>query len=161
MDYLRHCGLLICYKGYSNLFTGTVVGKSQGEVVKGRRVGHWVSNNPVTTCKGIYKNNRRDGPWVCFNNHDGLLSSLRNYKDGSYHGPSVSYWNGEKVASRGAFKDGKKDGPWVYYYPNGQLQTKGTFKNGKRHGNWVEYNQDGTLDKGHTGTFKGGVKVSD
>ena len=38
---------------------------------------------------------------------------------------------------------------------------KGYYKNGKREGSWVSYNRNGTVDKGWTGTFKDGKKISD
>ena len=62
---------------------------------------------------------------------------------------------------QGLLKDGKRIGPWATYWSNGQLWERGTFKNGKKDGPWVWFWKDGTLDKGLTGTYKNGVKVSD
>ena len=47
------------------------------------------------------------------------------------------------------------------YYQDGRLNAKGNYKNGKREGSWVSYLIDGTVNKGMTGMFKNGEKISD
>ena len=62
---------------------------------------------------------------------------------------------------QGTYKNGKKEGPWAYYHKNGQLFEKGSHKNGKKEGPWVAYNEIGLVEKGYTGTYKDGKKISD
>ena len=86
--------------------------------------------------QGSIKNGVKDGAWVSYNENGGL-----NYK--------------------GKWKNGRLDGAWVGYWDNGQLRFKGNYKNNKKEGARVSYNKDGTVDKGNTGTYKDGVKISD
>ena len=103
------------YKRFTDVpFTGKVTGQEQG----------------------LIKNGKRDGAWVIYRD-DGQLTWRIGYKNGQFHGDSISYFSS-----------------------NGQLMYKGRWKYGMKEGVWVFYNADGTVVKEKTGTFKDGVKIS-
>ena len=82
-------------------------------------------------------------------------------KNGKEEGAWVRYHKNGQLFSKGNFKNGWLEGAWVWYYDDGQVNNKGNYKKGKRDGAWVYYREDGTVSKLMTGTFKGGVKISD
>jgi len=127
------------YEKFTNVpFTGKVTGKEKGSIKNGKRDGVWIGyhENGQLWYKQNYKNDEKDGAWV-------------------------SYFDNGSLEYKGNYKNGKIDGAWVRYWTNGQLMFKVNFKNGEREGASVRYYGDGTVDKGNTGTFKNGVKISD
>ena len=88
--------------------------------------------------QGSIKNGRRVGTWRLY------------YSDGGL-------WY------RGAYdeKTQWRDGLWVGYWSNGQLWMKGEYRNGMGEGYWEVYHQDGSVNRGMTGTYKNGQKISD
>ena len=110
--------------------------------------------------QGSLKNGRKDGAWVGYWSN-GQLSYKENYKNGKEDGAWVHYWSNGQLWFEQNYKNGKKDGVFVSYWTNGQLNYKGNFKNDMREGAWVTYKSSGTVDKGWTGTYKDGVKISD
>ena len=96
------------YKKFTDVpFTGKVIGKEQGYLIKGK----W------------------DGPYITYYDN-GRISSKHNYKDGVPDGPWVSYHENGQLSSKHNYKDGKLEGPWVSYHENGQLSSKGAYKDG-------------------------------
>ena len=66
-------------------FTGTVTGKSQGKIKKGKRDGPWISyyDNGQLWWEGSYRDGEREGSWF-FYNENGTVNGEKtgNYKDG-------------------------------------------------------------------------------
>ena len=125
------------YKKFSDVpFTGTVTGKKQGKIKKGK----W------------------DGPYVSYHDN-GNLYRKGNRKNGKWEGLWVNYYRNGQLFSEETYKNGKKDGPYVMYHKNGQVMSKGTYKDGKKEGPWVWHKKDGSAVEKYTGTFKNGVKV--
>jgi antitoxin component YwqK of YwqJK toxin-antitoxin module len=136
-DLVRREGIF--YQKFTNIpFTGKVTGKDQGSFKNGKREGYWISYH-----------------------ENGQLWYEGKYKSGKQEGASVGYHDNGELFYKGNYKNFKQEGAWVIYHENGQLESKGTWKNDKKEGAWVGYNKDGTVDKGNTGTFKDGVKISD
>ena len=95
------------FKKFTNFpFTRKVMGREQGKLKDGKRVGVWI----------VYDSNGRVSKEVTYEN--GKKVTWVQYK---YHS------NGQ-LRTKETYKDGKFDGPWVRYYDNGQLELKGTFK---------------------------------
>ena len=83
------------YKKFTDVpFTGTITGKSQGEIKNGRKDGSWTvhHDNGQLWWKGTYKHYRPNGPWVWYHDN-GQLSYKGTYKDGYKVGPWTAYWN--------------------------------------------------------------------
>ena len=110
--------------------------------------------------QGSFKNGQREGAWVHYY-ENGQLEYKGNYKNGYQENTWISYYENGQLYYKGNFKNGWLEGAWVWYYDDGQVNNKGNYKKGKRDGAWVYYREDGTVSKLMTGTFKGGVKISD
>ena len=83
------------------------------------------------------------------------------WRSGERVGPWITYFNDGQLYFQGEYRNGSPEGPWMTYYQDGRLNAKGNYKNGKREGSWVSYLIDGTVNKGMTGMFKNGEKISD
>jgi antitoxin component YwqK of YwqJK toxin-antitoxin module len=134
----------ILYENSSKVpFTGKITkGWEQGEVIGGKRVGHW---NEYHKDEGIV----------------GKKKSYGTYKDGKMDGPWVFFHSNGHLRSEGTTKDGKEEGHWVHWHRNKVLESKGTYKNGKLHGRWVCYYEDGTVVEDIAGTYEDGEKVEE
>ena len=76
---------LYYYKSKNILFTGEIIGKEQGNIIKGIREGEWLE----------YWGN-------------GQLNSRKNYKSGKYEGEYFSYYESGQLNVNVNYKDGKK-----------------------------------------------------
>ena len=76
------------YEKYSDApFTGNVVGKVQGKIIKGKREGEWLTyyKNGQLQLKDNYKDGKYDGELLWYDQY-GQLKKKMIYKDGVYKG---------------------------------------------------------------------------
>jgi antitoxin component YwqK of YwqJK toxin-antitoxin module len=78
--------------------------------------------NKQVMMEGEYKDEKRDGDWVCY------------FQDG-------------KKWSEGSFKDGLDEGKRTVYYENGQKRYEGEYSKGEEIGVWNFWDENGKLDK--------------
>ena len=92
-------------------FTGRVIGKKQGPMLKGKKEGKWefYYNDNVLKAKGTYKQGKQDGNFTIYHDNSQILY-------------------------QGNYLNGKKEGQFDFYYKDGKInkQKSGTYKNGKR-----------------------------
>ena len=102
----------------------------------------------------------KTGKWISYY-ENGQLWDKGEWRRGERVGPWITYFNDGQLYFKGEYRNGSPEGPWMTYYQDGRLNAKGNYKNGKRQGAWVSYLEDGTVNKGMTGMFKNGKKISD
>ena len=92
----------------SRLFTGKVVGKEQGKIIKGRKEGEWLSFywNGKIECKTFYKGGKKEGEIVW-------------------------YYSGGEIMIKGNYIEGLQEGKWMHYDKKGNLTMTEVFKNGR------------------------------
>ena len=89
-------------------FTGEITGKIQGNIVKGKKEGEYLT---------YYEN--------------GQLKYKSNYKEGVLEGEWLYYHENGQLRFKRNWKDGKKEGEWLYYHETGQLETTEIYKDGE------------------------------
>lgn len=135
----------------------------------------------ILTDEGIIKDGKRHGPWKTYEPNRGYLESLSyysdgvqmgpvlkfdsrgtiveeaSYLDGQYHGKTVKYRYGLKIAERN-YKMGKPHGRQSDYYDNGKIMQIADYKDGVQDGLFEYYTFEG--EKQMSYQYKNGQKVS-
>jgi antitoxin component YwqK of YwqJK toxin-antitoxin module len=83
-----------------------------------------------------------DGTIVTIN---GRVTAACLRPDGTYHGPSITWYESGSKESEGEYRDGAKSGMWRYWHDNGQLAGTGAFVDGKPDGAWQHFDRSGGL----------------
>jgi len=146
----------------------------------------WLSatrTNPsgILTDEGILKNGKRHGPWKTYEPNRGFLESISyftegeqmgpvlkfdsrgtiveeaSYLDGQFHGKTIKYRYGLKIAERN-YNMGKPDGKQYDFYDNGKIMQIAEYKDGVQDGLFEYYTFEG--EKQMSYQYKNGQKVA-
>ena len=113
-------------------FTGEVIGRVQGKIIKGKREDEWLEYyvNGSLESKSYYKSGKEEGEafWYYQN---GKLEIKGNYKGGKEEGEFLSYDVNGRVVYKYNYKEGKLDGEWLHHYENGEVKEKRKYKDDK------------------------------
>jgi len=93
---------------------------------------------------GTYRDDKKSGTWMYYNDETGLPTSLVTFVDGLREGP-YSYWSGTKVVASGSITNGS--GQWVEYEGD-TLVVSGLYKDRKKEGPWMEKEGKGSYAAG-------------
>ena len=93
----------------------------------------------------VYKNKKKDGKWISWNESEGYKNKEGIYKNGFKYGKEI-WWdkNGQKLAEMG-YKNDKLDGKWIGYYDNGKKFIEESYKNDEKHGKYICWDISGTV----------------
>ena len=132
-----------------NPYSGDVVGKEKGKMIKGQKTGEWNSffggaNNNDFRVKENYKKGKLHGKKLEFINRTGKLFVKEFYKKGKLIESYEYHDNGEISEHKKYIKGNPIHYKYTYYFKNGQIARKGSF-NGKDDGKYFEYYENGTL----------------
>lgn len=110
--------------------------------------------------KGKYKDDKRDGVFIYYSDHDTYESAGR-YKDNRNVGKWQTFHVNGKLASETIYQDrsflktlydsaGRAivvdgNGTFREFYSNGQLKTEGVYENGWKSGVWTGYHPNGNI----------------
>ena len=97
-----------------------------------------------TNFKGEYKNNKREGKFVYYEN--GRLKTESNYEYNKLDGIGKVYYENGKVNTETSYKHGKQDGIMKTYYDDGSLKEEATYKDNKVNGLFVSYYKNGKVE---------------
>ena len=112
----------------TTLLAGTVYVDGKGEMVNGKKHGHWTITSPDgTVVEGEYVNGKAHGHWT-FTLPDGTVQE-------------------------GEYVNGKQQGHWTETFPDGTV-LEGELVNGKHHGRWTITFPDGVVFEGPYETLK-------
>ena len=112
-------------------FTGEVIGRVKGKIIKGKREDEWLEYyvNGSLESKSNYKDGKEEGA-IFWYYQNGKLEIKGNYKDGKEEGEFLSYDVNSNVVHRYNYKEGTLEGEWFYYNQNGELREKRIYKDG-------------------------------
>tara|TARA_B100000686_G_scaffold354186_1_gene463123 strand:- start:11015 stop:12142 length:1128 start_codon:yes stop_codon:yes gene_type:complete len=113
-------------------------------------------DDAVGFVEGNYKNGKRDGKWI-FYDQDKKSNSELIYKKGvPFNGIKTKWYeNGQKKYER-TYKDGKEYGLWTEWYYNGQKKYEETYKDGLKDGLVLGWHENG--NKKYEQNYKKGKK---
>ena len=94
----------------------------------------------------IYKNGKREGLSVWYDDINGQVRSEENYRDDQMEGLSKWYHENGQLQREGNYQNGQRIGIWRDYHDNGQLESEGNYKDGQKEGWWREYHENGQLE---------------
>jgi membrane associated rhomboid family serine protease/antitoxin component YwqK of YwqJK toxin-antitoxin module len=110
--------------------------------------------------KGSYKNNKRNGIFLYYTDHDSYSSAGR-YIDNRSEGKWQTFYDNGKMKSEVIYrqrsflkslwdsaglqmvKDGR--GEFLERYPNGLIKTEGNYRNGEKDGTWIGRHMNGEI----------------
>lgn len=127
------------YEKFTDIpFNGQVVGRSQGNIVEGKRDGYWVEYYPNGQLhkKGEYILSRKEGEWI-------------------------GYYDNGQIFYKESYVNGGLDGYSILYFKNGVIAQEGNWEYGTMTGHWVFNLDDGSRIDSLTGTYENSLKVSD
>jgi len=148
-----------------NPYSGDVVGKEKGKMIKGQKTGEWNStyggaNNNHFRVKENYKKGKLHGKKLEFINRTGKLFVKEIYKKGKLI-ESYKYHDNGEIRKHNKYIKGNADHyKYTYYFKNGQIEYKGMYHpyslntyglkqliNLSEHwdGKYFEYYENGTL----------------
>ena len=147
-----------------NPYSGDVVGKEKGKMIKGQKTGEWVSffgYENYFRVKENYKKGKLHGKQLKFIESSGKLHSKQIYKNGKII-ESYEYHDTGEIRKHNKYINGNADHfKYTYHFKNGQIEYKGIMfhpyssntyglKQGinlSEHwdGRYFEYNENGTL----------------
>jgi antitoxin component YwqK of YwqJK toxin-antitoxin module len=78
---------------------------------------------------------------------NGVLSTLRRYKNGVQNGLTESYYDDGSEMAKMEYKDGKKIGPYFKKFKNGNFSHTGVYKDGLKDGDWLSMDENGDTIK--------------
>ena len=111
-----------------NPYSGDVVGKEKGKMIKGQKTGEWISffgyKNHFRV-KGNYKKGKLHGKKLEFINSTGKLFRKEIYKKGKLIESYEYHDNGEVQAHMKHINGKKFHYKYTHYYKNGQVEEKG------------------------------------
>ena len=136
---------------------------------KGLKYGYWEEKTDLSTSKGWYKNNLKEGQWLTYGK-EGIIAKVENYRKGMKNGAVIEidprgylsgeayfindipegtakrYFYGTNLASVIPYLHGKVNGKKIIYYENsaGKMLEESTFKNDVKDGpsNWYTITGD-------------------
>jgi antitoxin component YwqK of YwqJK toxin-antitoxin module len=115
---------------------------AEGQVPHGKVVWYHASRSPKSI--GSYKNGKKEGVWLQFNEEGGLTDSSF-YVDGKLKGISLQFDNEGYLIDSTNF-DGAGNGVQVSWYKEGQVSSAGRWINDtSRHGRWQYFHPNGKL----------------
>ena len=65
--------------------------------------------------------------------------------DGSYDGPSTTFYADGVRRSDATYRNGRMHGPWRQFYPDGRPRSEGEYADGRDVGLWRSYHDNGKL----------------
>ena len=77
-----------------------------------------------------------DGTGVTVNGRSAAACMRR---DGTNHGPSMTWYEDGSKASAGDYRNGVKEGLWCFWHKNGRISGRGIFRNGNPDGIWTSW----------------------
>ena len=92
---------------------------------------------------GVFRRGLPEGKFVLYGDSPHKVAE-HSFLNGRKHGESILYFNvaGRRAWTKWTYKNGTLHGPYVSYDFDGQLNAKGRHKNGRREGPW-EFKKDG------------------
>jgi len=120
-----------------------------GEYYKGEAVGVWKYYNEhgILTAEKKYNddgNLEGKSKWY-FDN--GVLETVKSFKDGVADGYFVDYYRSGKIYKHGWLVDGDLAGLWEYFYRDGSLRKDEYYLEGEVHGDVRFFDEKGNLDE--------------
>jgi antitoxin component YwqK of YwqJK toxin-antitoxin module len=92
-----------------------------------------------------YKNKKKHGKWISWNDSEGYKNKEGVYKNGLKHGNEIWFYkNGRKLAEMG-YKNDKLDGKCLGYYDNGKKFIEENYKDGEKHGKYICWDDSGAV----------------
>ena len=156
-----------------NPYSGDVVGKEKGKMIKGQKIGEWNStyggsNNNYFRVKENYKKGKLHGKRLEFVSSTGKLFFKEIFKKGKLI-ESLKYHDNGEISEHKKYVKGNADHyKYISYFKNGQIATKGSFSglydpftgdelNGD--GKYFDYHENGILH--YKQNWKKGLIVDD
>lgn len=136
------------YEKFSDVpFTGNVVSRIQGRIIKGKQDGIWLifDQDGKLSSKSNFRKGIADGQQFLYLHENGDLSATFTYKQGQLYGEYISYFKNGQIKSKANYKEGKREGEYIKYFFNGHIAQKYTFINGIIEGMYYEYYDNGEL----------------
>lgn len=154
-----------------NPYSGDVVGKEKGKMIKGQKTGEWVSffgMGNYFRVKENYKKGKLHGKQLKFIESSGKLHSKQIYKNGKIIESYKYHDTGEIKELKKYVKGNAEHYKYTYYFKNGQIGEKGSFSGlySSSHGDklngdgkFLVYHENGTLH--YKQNWKKGLIVDD
>ena len=128
---------------YEELYeTGSI--KSDGKIVKGKKVEEWLFyyEDGTVKAKGDFLAGMKSGSWQYYSN-TGKIEAEGKYEQDLANGIWIYYHTDGTVASEGELIDGEKDGNWKMFYNDGKVKGEANYNRGD--GEYKEYYKNGNI----------------
>lgn len=121
------------------------IGTSIGNYKNGLKEGIWKAyginkkNKKIKLSEGVYVNGKKEGEWKEWNDYNGNIRVVRNYKNDELNGKYILYFDYKAIIKNtGSYINNKKNGAWIEYINEGYY-SKGNYENGVKDGIWLTY----------------------
>jgi antitoxin component YwqK of YwqJK toxin-antitoxin module/tetratricopeptide (TPR) repeat protein len=102
-----------------------------------------ISGRPIG--EGLYKDGKRNGEWVIYDEATGLLSQRLTFVDDELEGPITIYYENGKPEAIVNMKKGERDGQRIIFFPSGDTMLIDNHIMGKRTGNYTSFHENNTI----------------
>lgn len=103
------------------------------------------SNFGLLQSEGFVENNMYQGEWKFYRKDGKTVKQIIGYKNDTYHGIRIDYWENGKKKDSTTYVSGKIMGKAIHYYENGALEEINFLKDNKTHGKSIRYHPNGNL----------------
>ena len=120
-------------------------GTSIGNYKNGLKEGVWKAyrinkkNKKIKLSEGVYVNGKKEGEWKEWDDYNGNIRVVRNYKNDELNGKYVLYFDYKAIIKNtGSYINNKKNGAWIEHI-NEAYYSKGNYENDLKDGIWLTY----------------------